>query len=584
MSNSLCHLTRHLLIGGAIAFVCAEPVRAAVDVVDFEREIKPIVEAACLRCHNQENAEGDVRLDSLKAATANVEPGSVLVPGDPGKSLFYTCTVLPADDEQIMPPDGPPLDAVQTARLQRWIKEGAKWPDDVKLEVQPRIDFVEHVQPILEVNCVSCHSGDEPEGAFDLTTRQAALESGSSPPSIVPFAPTESSLVALTIVPKDDPTLMPPTAQGGPLPTDSIEILRLWIAQGAIWPEGITLKTRPKPASSVPSPDDMQLVRKIHALITQRAAQDGDVAMTDYAAKVPQTGAPYEMVAIDGGEFLMGSPPQETGRKEIEGPQARVEVAPFWIGKHEVTWDEYEPYMITQVDRYKNGARKDYDALRDGAVDAVSQPTAPYVEMSFGMGQQGYPAISMTQHAANKYCQWLSAQSGHFYRLPTEAEWEYACRAGTTTAYSFGDDAEMLGEYAWYLDNSDEKYQKVGTKKPNPWGLHDMHGNVMEWTADQFVPDYFERLNDRTANPFVRPQSLYPRSVRGGGWEDVPEGVRSASRRGSDPSWKQQDPQLPKSIWYFTDAPWLGFRIVRPKNVPSVEKMYFYWNSATNKY
>jgi formylglycine-generating enzyme required for sulfatase activity len=190
----------------------------------------------------------------------------------------------------------------------------------------------------------------------------------------------------------------------------------------------------------------------------------------------------------------------------------------------------------------------------------------------------------MTEHAANKYCQWLSAQTGHFYRLPTEAEWEYACRAGTTTAYSFGDDAAELGEYAWYYDNSDEKYQQVGKKKPNPWGLHDMHGNVMEWTADQFVPDYFQRLRGKAANPFVRPQTLYPRTVRGGGWDDDAEQLRSAFRRGSDASWKQQDPQLPKSVWYFTDAQWLGFRIVRPKNVPSVEEMYFYWNSATNKY
>jgi formylglycine-generating enzyme required for sulfatase activity len=110
-----------------------------------------------------------------------------------------------------------------------------------------------------------------------------------------------------------------------------------------------------------------------------------------------------------------------------------------------------------------------------------------------------------------------------------------------------------------------------------------MHGNVMEWTADQFVPDYFTRLGPNPKDPFVRPQSIYPRTVRGGGWDDDPEQLRSAFRRGSDASWKFQDPQLPKSLWYFTDAPWLGFRIVRPQEVPSVEEMYFYWNSATNK-
>ena len=581
MSLKKTHAARYLLYCGAAALVYPAPVRAAVD---FENEIKPIIEAACLRCHDEKNAEGDLRLDSLEGAIANGANGPSIVPHDPDRSSFYSRLVLPADHAEIMPPDGPPLDEAQTARLRQWIEEGAKWPVGVKLEVQPRIDFVEHVQPILEVHCVSCHSGDEPDGAFDLASHQTALESGGSPPSIVPFKPAESSLYTLTMVEQDDPTLMPPAEQGGPLAKDAIEMLRLWIAQGAIWPNGVTLKTRPKPPSSIPSPDDMQLVRKIHALITERSAASGDAAMADYSAKVPQTGAPYHMVAIPGGEFLMGSPPAEKGRDAVEGPQTRVKVAPFWMGKYEVSWDEYEPYMITQVDRLKNGARKDYDPVQHGIVDAVSQPTAPYVEMSFGMGQQGYPAISMTEHAANKYCQWLSAQTGHFYRLPTEAEWEYACRAGTTTAYSFGDDAAELDQYAWYYDNSDEKYQKVGEKKPNSWGLYDMHGNVMEWTTDQFVPDYFDRLRGTPANPFVRPQTLYPRSVRGGGWDDGPEQLRSAFRRGSDPSWKQQDPQLPKSVWYFTDAPWLGFRVVRPRDVPSVEEMYFYWNSATNKF
>jgi formylglycine-generating enzyme required for sulfatase activity len=445
------------------------------------------------------------------------------------------------------------------------------------------VDFVKDVQPILETNCVSCHSGEKPEGDFNLSSRETAFNSGSESPAIVPFKPDKSALYKLTIVSKDDDTLMPPVKQGGPLDKKSIETLRLWISQGANWPNGIALKTRAKKTAGTPNSDDLELVRRIHTFIVQRAKTDSKFA--DYSATIPKTNAPYHMVAIKGGEFLMGSPEQEKGRESNEGPQTRVKVSTFWLGKYEVTWDEYEPFMITPVDRFKNGTRKDFDpAAQYPNVDAVTSPTAPYVEMSFGMGQKGFPAISMTQHGANKYCEWLSAQTGHFYRLPTEAEWEYACRAGTTTAYSFGDDPADLPKYAWFAANSDDKYQKVGTKKPNPWGLYDMHGNVMEWTADQFVPDYFRRLKAGAANPFVQPQTLYPRSVRGGGWAGDAAQLRSAWRLGSDPSWEQQDPQLPKSIWYLTDAPWVGFRIARPLEIPSVEEMQFYWNSSTDKH
>jgi formylglycine-generating enzyme required for sulfatase activity len=445
------------------------------------------------------------------------------------------------------------------------------------------IDFVRDVKPILETNCVSCHSGGKAEGSLDLSTHSTAFASGNNPPAIVARKPEDSPLYTLTIVSKDDSTLMPPVKQGGPLDKSSIETLRRWIAEGADWPKDTALKTRANKSAGTPNSDDLALVRKIHAQIVERAKTETKFA--DYSAKVLKTGASYHMVAIKGGEFLMGSPPNEKDRNANEGPQKQVRVSPFWMGKYEVTWDEYEPFMITPVDRFKNGTRKDFDpAAKYPDVDAVTSPTAPYVEMSFGMGQKSFPAISMTQHAANKYCEWLSAQTGHFYRLPSEAEWEYACRAGTATAYSFGDDPAKLSEYAWYSANSNEKYQKVGTKKPNPWGLYDMHGNVLEWTADQFVPDYFTRLKQPSANPFVRPQSLYPRSVRGGGWASDAEQLRSAYRLGSDPSWEQQDPQLPKSIWYLTDAPWVGFRLARPLEVPSVEEMYFYWNSSTDRF
>ncbi|MFC1757307.1 SUMF1/EgtB/PvdO family nonheme iron enzyme [Planctomycetota bacterium] len=554
---------------------------AREDRVDFATQVKPILESACLHCHCEDNAEGELRLDSRMAAIQGGESGTPsLVPGEPDASPLLTSMLLAPGDDLFMPPEEPALHQSQTDLIRQWIEQGAQWPASVSLEIQPRIDFKKHVQPILERNCVSCHRGEDAEGGYDLTTKAAALESGSEP-SIVAFAADESSLYTLTTLSKDDDQLMPPSDSGGPLKKNEIESLRLWINQGAIWPDGVTLKPRAKIFKLPEGPDTLELVRRIREkIISNQTTDSGDKS---YQANVPLTGAAYEMVAVPGGEFLMGSPTSEKNRADAEGPQTKVAVKPFWIGKYEVTWDEYEPFMITQVDRRKDGAREDYDPAKHSLVDAVSQPTGPYTEMSFGMGQKGYPAISMTQHAASKYCQWLSAQTGHYYRLPTEAEWEYACRAGTATAYSFGDSPAKIGLYGWYYENANEKYQKVGKKKPNAWGIHDMHGNVSEWTLDQFAEDYFSRIANASNSPFVRPETLYPRTVRGGNWDDDAENLRSARRLGSHKSWKQQDPQLPKSIWYHTNAQWLGFRVVRPKEIPSAEEMYFLWNSAKGK-
>jgi formylglycine-generating enzyme required for sulfatase activity len=164
------------------------------------------------------------------------------------------------------------------------------------------------------------------------------------------------------------------------------------------------------------------------------------------------------------------------------------------------------------------------------------------------------------------------------YRLPTEAEWEYACRAGTKTAYHFGDDASKLGEFAWFDANSTEegnpKYHKVGQKKPNPWGLHDMHGNVAEWVQDKYEPDFYAKFkpNEAAKFPLCLADEEYPRVARGGAWDRKAEECRSASRMASEPDWKVQDPQTPKSAWYMTDAKWVGFRVVRPLRKPTDEE------------
>ncbi len=322
-------------------------------------------------------------------------------------------------------------------------------------------------------------------------------------------------------------------------------------------------------------------MKKIHAFIVQTSKEKKEAEMKPYDSKIPKTGIPFSMVVIKSGEFTMGSPDSETDRGDDEGPQVKKTLKPFWMGKYEVTWDEYEPFQLTSIGRNKDGSRQVFK-LTDKPEDLISQPTPPYQPMDFGMGRDHLPAICMTQHAANKYCQWLSAQTGQFYRLPTEAEWEYAARAGTTTAYFFGNDKAQLKEYAWYFDNAPNfQYAKVGMKKPNPWGLHDIYGNVCEWCLDQYEP-----TTPATAilgNDWVRSKTPYPHVARGGTYDDDPELLRSAARKASDPLWKQQDPQLPKSIWYLTDATWLGFRIVRPLEIPTVEEMFAAWNNGVAK-
>jgi formylglycine-generating enzyme required for sulfatase activity len=293
---------------------------------------------------------------------------------------------------------------------------------------------------------------------------------------------------------------------------------------------------------------------------TPAAAQEAPPqGMTLYTETIPDTNIKFEMVPIPGGEFTIGSPEDEENRNPDEGPQRRVKIAPFWMGKHEVTWDEYDIFRKRPPEEPPPG-RTDAEQL----ADAVTRPTPPYADETFGMGRKNQPVICITHHAAMEYCRWLSARTGKLYRLPTEAEWEYACRAGTTGPYSFGD--ESIDDYAWYVENA-EKPQRVGKKKPNPFGLHDMHGNAAEWVLDHYVKDIYSTYPENMPifGPVVLPDAKeYPYVVRGGSWDDDPEALRSAARRASNLDWSQQDPQRPQSIWWHTDATFVGFRLVRP--------------------
>ncbi len=431
------------------------------------------------------------------------------------------------------------------------------------------VDFQRDVRPLLEIKCLPCHNASNKLGGLSVETRESAIHGGDSGPSIIVGQPDQSLLLARMALPAGQQGAMPPT---GLRNTEAeLTTFRTWIADGAAWNQALQM---PRQAPARPVDDaELALVRQIHALVTTSMQADANEDFEPYDEAVPGTDVSLRMMPVPAGEFLLGTPASEAGRGDDEGPQIRVRLDAFWIGAHEVSWDAFRRFMLRESERYIDS---------DKVVAAVSSPTPPYVEMSFGMGIGGYPAISMTQHAASKYAQWLTAKTGHFYRLPTEAEWEYACRAGSTTAYSFGDDPAGLAAHAWYWENSGAQYQPIGTKDGNAWGLHDMHGNVWEWTLDSHEPAY-PASDEPLANPWVQPTRLYPRVARGGSWMDDAPALRCGARRASTEDWKMQDPQLPKSIWYHTDAQWLGFRLVRPATVPTVEEMHAYWNSAAGK-
>jgi formylglycine-generating enzyme required for sulfatase activity len=393
---------------------------------------------------------------------------------------------------------------------------------------------------------------------------------GRSEPQTVQRLESNENEVYSIVLPADDvlvAVVKRPTAW-------SSTLYQVWKAEEGIWKVGPTQEMT----------TDDYAAQLIHPLLKANATIKTAAEMKAYTNAIPGTTVTYGMVPVPGGEFLMGTPEDEAGHAESESPQVRVKVDPFWMQTTEVTWAMYDLFVDQAAPQRLNDSQPRDPAL-DTAADAVAQPSLPYKEMSFGMGKGRNPAIAMTHHAANKFCEWLSAKTGHFYRLPTEAEWEYACRAGTTTAYSFGDSPDHLQDYAWYEDNSNQtgeyKYQEVGTRKPNPWGLYDMHGNVMEWCLDKLTDDY-RHLGASAENPWIRPTQPYPHVARGGGFDDPPAWLRSGARRGSDRTWKMTDPQFPKGASWLTDRQTIGFRIVRQLTVPQdPELLARYWNANT---
>lgn len=298
----------------------------------------------------------------------------------------------------------------------------------------------------------------------------------------------------------------------------------------------------------------------------------------DFTEQIPNSTVSFDMIAIEGGTFQMGSPEEEPLRNEDERPVRDVTVSSFFMGKAEVSWDEFWAfYRETMAEgRLNPVAVMEYNA---GSPDALSGPTPPFGIPEQGWGGGERPAITMTHYAAEVYCQWLSQKTGKKYRLPTEAEWEYACRAGTETPYFFegnparfadaglrnrlfGADTAQISRYVVYEKNAGGRTQKPSFVKPNPWGLHNMSGNVMEYCSDWYAPDAYEQTPPQVTNP-TGPVSGTEKVVRGGHYNSGAGELRSAARdHTKHDEWMKTDPQEPRSIWWYSDVKGIGFRVV----------------------
>lgn len=310
--------------------------------------------------------------------------------------------------------------------------------------------------------------------------------------------------------------------------------------------------------------------------------------LVPYQTRIPGTEVRFEMIPIPGGTFRfrlegLGRNVGGEGVSEVD-----VVIQPFWIGQHEVTWAEYDEfYALREVFRKLTNTRTRV-VTPTNEVDAVAAPSTLYDELTrypsaAKIEWPSHPATSMTQYGAKQYTKWLSKLTGDFYRLPSSAEWEYACRAGSNRDYCFGDDPDKLREYAWYADNSNEDTHPVGTKLPNRWGLHDMHGNASEWVLDEYALSLESLKRPGVGGSlFVQwPQQLHPRTVRGGHWDSNADSCRNDSRVGSSKDWHQEEPLIPHSPhWLAGDHDRLvGFRLARSLRRPEGNVKALLWDA-----
>jgi len=294
---------------------------------------------------------------------------------------------------------------------------------------------------------------------------------------------------------------------------------------------------------------------------------------------VPGTTAEIRMVAVPGGEFMLGSPEKEPYRNEDEGPRKRVRISPFFMSEVEITWRQFWAFYNETMSEGRTPPEKIYANNSRPDVDAVSGPTPPFGFPDQGWGMGDRPAITMSHYAAETFCQWLSLKTGRTYRLPTEAEWEYAARGGTDTPYFFegspkkwssenfwnkfrGADTTGIGRYVVYSEDSFARTQEPTAVKANPFGLKNMLGNVMEYCSDYYDAQAYSRIADGALDP-QGPSEGEEYVVRGGSYADDAANVRCASRgHTKNDDWLRTDPQNPKSIWWYSDIKGIGFRVV----------------------
>jgi formylglycine-generating enzyme required for sulfatase activity len=298
-------------------------------------------------------------------------------------------------------------------------------------------------------------------------------------------------------------------------------------------------------------------------VVNSAIAQDGSAKKyTETVTSKTGEKMSFDMVLIPAGNFRMGSPASEAGRKEDEGPQHEVRLDSFYLCTTETTIELFMAYYQETVTAKKDFITTQQEKKTDSEVDAITGPTPVYGDMTMGYENQ-HPAMGMTWHNAMTFCRWLSKKTGREYRLPTEAEWEYACRAGTTSAFGVGNDPEKLKEIAWYEETADSETSTVGKKKPNAWGLYDMLGNVREWVFDFYSPDAYKQAAAKS--PAVNPKGPETGKVhvaRGGDYSCPLEEVRCAARAFEEKWWRSGDPQIPKSMWWLPEMDIIGFRVV----------------------